>query len=223
MGRSVGIDVGTANWAVAVMEGSRPMVVPNLDGATITPSVVAYPTDGGRLIGGPARRRRSLDPERTVVDAQRYIGRRYDDVVREGSQTPYGLEAGPDGAVRFRVGARTVAAEAVAAQIIRQLIDDAARFVGTPVSDAVIAVPQSFDRAQRLAIREAGRMAGIEIIRIIDEPRAAMLARQVADGPVARGEVPVVMRSSEELIASGAALQAAMITGDLSGERRGPG
>ena len=176
MGRAVGIDLGTTNSVVAVMEGGQPTIVPNNEGARTTPSVVAFSRDGERLVGQLARRQAVLNPKGTISSAKRFVGRRFAEVESERGNVSYVVEAGPDDAVRFEVDGKHYAPEEISAQVLRKLVDDAAKFLGEKVTEAVITVPAYFNDAQRQATKDAGRIAGIEVLRIINEPTAAALA-----------------------------------------------
>ncbi len=176
MGRAVGIDLGTTNSVVAIMEGGQPTIVPNAEGARTTPSIVAFTKDGSRLVGQLARRQAVLNPKGTITSAKRFIGRRFDEVEQERDTVSFDVEAGPGGVARFAVEGRAHAPEEISAQVIRKLVDDASKFVGEKVTEAVITVPAYFNDAQRQATKDAGKIAGIEVLRIINEPTAAALA-----------------------------------------------
>jgi molecular chaperone DnaK len=176
MAKAVGIDLGTTNSAVAVMEGGKPTVIVNNEGSRITPSVVAYTKTGERLVGQLAKRQAVLNPENTIYSAKRFIGRRYAEVQSEIKNVPYKVVAGPNDAVRFDIQGKLVAPEEVSAQVLRKLVDDAAKYLGEKVTDAVITVPAYFNDAQRQATKDAGQIAGLNVLRIINEPTAAALA-----------------------------------------------
>ncbi|MGZ4690991.1 MAG: molecular chaperone DnaK [Acidimicrobiia bacterium] len=177
MAKAVGIDLGTTNSAVAVtMEGGRAEVIPNAEGGRTTPSVVAYTEDGERLVGQVARRQAILNPEATVYSAKRFIGRKWGEVDDESKIVSYPVIKGANDAVRFDVRGREYAPEEIAGLILRKLADDAAKFLGEKVTEAVITVPAYFNDAQRQATKDAGRIAGLEVLRIINEPTAAALA-----------------------------------------------
>ncbi len=176
MGRAVGIDLGTTNSVVAVMEGGQPTIVPNAEGSRTTPSLVAFTKDGGRLVGQVARRQAVLNPKGTIASAKRLIGRRFDEVADELDAVSSAVEAGPGGGARFAVDGRAHAPEEISAQVIRKLVDDASKFIGERVTEAVITVPAYFGEAQRQATKDAGKIAGVEVLRIVDEPMAAALA-----------------------------------------------
>jgi molecular chaperone DnaK len=176
MAKAVGIDLGTTNSVIAAYEGGQPSVVPNAEGSRTTPSVVAFTESGERLVGQLARRQAVLNPKGTIYSAKRFIGRRFDEVTEEAGVVSFDVVAGPDGAVRFDVRGRLVSPEEVSAAILRKLADDAGRHLGERVTEAVITVPAYFNDAQRQATKDAGRIAGLEVLRIINEPTAAALA-----------------------------------------------
>jgi len=176
MGKAVGIDLGTTNSVVAVMEGGKPTVVINNEGSRLTPSVVAFTKTGERLVGQIARRQAVLNPENTIYSAKRFIGRRYGEVQSEIKNVPYKVVAGPNDAVRFDIQGKQYAPEEISALVLRKLADDAAKYLGEKVTDAVITVPAYFNDAQRTATKDAGKIAGLNVLRIINEPTAAALA-----------------------------------------------
>ncbi len=176
MAKAVGIDLGTTNSVIAAMEGGQPTVVPNAEGARTTPSVVAFTDSGERLVGQLARRQAVMNPKGTVTSAKRFIGRRYDEVASEANAVSYDVVDGPDGAVRFKVRDKLYAPEEISALVLRKLSEDAGRFLGERVTEAVITVPAYFNDAQRQATKDAGKIAGLEVLRIINEPTAAALA-----------------------------------------------
>jgi len=176
MARAVGIDLGTTNSVIAAVEGGHPTVIPNAEGSRTTPSVVAFTEQGERLVGQLARRQAILNPKGTIYSAKRFIGRRFDEVSSELNAVTFDVVPGPDGAVRFKVRDRLYAPEEVSALILRKLVEDASKFLGERVTEAVITVPAYFNDAQRQATKDAGRIAGLEVLRIINEPTAAALA-----------------------------------------------
>ena len=176
MAVAVGIDLGTTNSVIAAMEGGKPAVIPNAEGARTTPSVVAFTEQGERLVGQLARRQAILNPKGTIYSAKRFIGRRYDEVTSELNAVSFDVVPGPDGAVRFDIRGRQYAPEEISALVLRKLTEDAAKFLGEKVIEAVITVPAYFNDAQRQATKDAGRIAGLEVLRIINEPTAAALA-----------------------------------------------
>src|SRR5260370_23498246 len=176
MAKAVGIDLGTTNSVIASVEGGQPTVIPNAEGSRTTPSVVAFTEQGERLVGQLARRQAILNPKGTIYSAKRFIGRRYDEVTSELSAVSFDVVAGPDGAVRFEIRGRQYAPEEISALVLRKLAEDAAKFLGERGTEAVITAPAYFNDAQRQATKDAGRIAGLEVLRIINEPTAAALA-----------------------------------------------
>jgi molecular chaperone DnaK len=176
MARAVGIDLGTTNSVVAAVEGDKPTVIPNAEGSRTTPSVVAFTDQGERLVGQLAKRQAILNPKRTISSPKRFIGRRFDEVRSEIEAVTFDVVEGPDGAVRFNVDGKPYAPEEISGMVLRKLADDAAKFLGEKVTEAVITVPAYFNDAQRQATRNAGQIAGLEVLRIINEPTAAALA-----------------------------------------------
>ena len=176
MAVAVGIDLGTTNSVIAATEAGKPTVIPNAEGSRTTPSVVAFTDTGERLVGQLARRQAILNPKGTIYSAKRFIGRRYDEVATEREAVSYDVVPGPDGAARFQVGGKQYAPEEISALVLRKLAADAAKFLGEKVTEAVITVPAYFNDAQRQATKDAGRIAGLEVLRIINEPTAAALA-----------------------------------------------
>jgi molecular chaperone DnaK len=176
MSKVVGIDLGTTNSVIAAMEGGQPQVIPNAEGNRTTPSVVAFLESGERLVGAMARRQAILNPKGTIYSAKRFIGRKYDEVTSELNAVSFDVVPGPDGAVRFKVYGKLYAPEEISAQVLRKLVEDAGKFLGERVTEAVITVPAHFNDAQRQATKDAGRIAGLEVLRIINEPTAAALA-----------------------------------------------
>lgn len=176
MAKAVGIDLGTTNSAIAIMEGGQPTVIANAEGHRTTPSVVAFTDRGERLVGQVARRQAILNPKGTVHSAKRFVGRRYDEVTSELEAVTFDVVSGPEGAVRFDIRGKQYAPEEISAQVLRKLVDDASKYLGEKVTEAVITVPAYFNDAQRQATKDAGKIAGLEVLRIINEPTAAALA-----------------------------------------------
>ena len=176
MAKAVGIDLGTTNSVIATMEGGQPTVIPNAEGSRTTPSVVAFTDQGERLVGQLARRQAILNPKGTIYSAKRFIGRNYDEVTSELEAVSYDVVPGPDRAVRFSVHGKLYAPEEISALVLRKLVDDASKFLGERITEAVVTVPAYFNDAQRQATKDAGRIAGLEVLRIINEPTAAALA-----------------------------------------------
>ncbi|MEU9046999.1 MULTISPECIES: molecular chaperone DnaK [unclassified Kitasatospora] len=176
MAKAVGIDLGTTNSVIAVWEGGEPSVVPNAEGNRTTPSVVAFSDSGDRLVGQLARRQSILNPKGTITSAKRFIGRRYDEVSDEAKAVSFDVVEGPGGVARFEVNGKQYAPEEISAQVLRKLADDAGKALGERVTEAVITVPAYFNDAQRQATKDAGKIAGLDVLRIINEPTAAALA-----------------------------------------------
>ncbi|MFI0779919.1 molecular chaperone DnaK [Streptomyces sp. NPDC021212] len=176
MAKAVGIDLGTTNSVIAVWEGGEPSVVPNNEGNRTTPSVVAFTDTGERLVGQLARRQAILNPKGTIYSAKRFIGRHFDEIPDEARAVAYDVVEGPGGVARFKVRDKLYAPEEISAQVLRKLADDASKQLGERVTEAVITVPAYFNDAQRTATKDAGRIAGLEVLRIINEPTAAALA-----------------------------------------------
>jgi molecular chaperone DnaK len=177
MAKAVGIDLGTTNSVVAAtMEGGQAEVIPNAEGSRTTPSVVAFTDDGQRLVGQVAKRQAILNPEATLYSVKRFIGRKWGEVDEEAKIVSYKVVSGPDDAVRFEVRGKQYAPEEISAMILRKLAEDAGKYIGERVTEAVITVPAYFNDAQRQATKDAGQIAGLEVLRIINEPTAAALA-----------------------------------------------
>src|SRR6202046_2094025 len=176
MATAVGIDLGTTNSVIAATEAGKPTVIPNAEGSRTTPSVVAFTPQGERLVGQLASRQAILNPKGTIYSAKRFIGRRYSEVQSELNAVSYDVVPGPDDAARFKIGDKLYAPEEISALVLRKLAEDASKFLGEKVTEAVITVPAYFNDAQRQATKDAGRIAGLEVLRIINEPTAAALA-----------------------------------------------
>jgi molecular chaperone DnaK len=176
MARAVGIDLGTTNSVIAAWEGGEASVVPNAEGARTTPSVVAFADSGERLVGQLARRQAILNPKGTIYSVKRFIGRRFEEIQEEAAQVTYEVVPDEHGNARITVRDKLHAPEEISALILRKLADDAGRHLGEKVTEAVITVPAYFNDAQRTATRDAGKIAGLEVLRIINEPTAAALA-----------------------------------------------
>ena len=178
MGKVVGIDLGTTNSCVAVMEGGKPTVIANAEGFRTTPSVVAYTKAGDRLVGQIAKRQAVMNPENTFYSVKRFIGRKHDEVGSGSSDISYDIVKDGNGNVKLECSAqgKQFSAEEISAQVLRKLVDDASKYLGEKVTEAVITVPAYFNDSQRQATKDAGKIAGIEVKRIINEPTAASLA-----------------------------------------------
>ncbi|HJN73934.1 MAG TPA: molecular chaperone DnaK [Myxococcota bacterium] len=176
MGKIIGIDLGTTNSVVSVMEGDSPVVVVNDEGARTTPSVVGFTKDGDRLVGVTARRQAITNPTNTVFSVKRFMGLRFDNAQREIDRVPYSVARGSSGDCRIKVGDKLYSAPEVSAMVLQKLKAQAEKYLGQPVTEAVITVPAYFNDAQRQATKDAGQIAGLEVKRIINEPTAAALA-----------------------------------------------
>ncbi len=176
MGKSVGIDLGTTNSVVAVMEGGKPTVIANAEGGRTTPSVVAFSKSGERLVGQLARRQAVLNPLNTVYSIKRFVGRRFDEVESERRIVSYKVSASADGGCKVSLGGRDYSPEELSAMVLRKLKEDAEKYLGEKVTSAVITVPAYFNDSQRQATKNAGTIAGLDVLRIINEPTAAALA-----------------------------------------------
>jgi molecular chaperone DnaK len=176
MGKIIGIDLGTTNSVVAVMEGNEPVVVTNREGGRLTPSVVAFTKDGERLVGQIARRQAVTNPENTVYSIKRFMGRRYNEVQEEIKMVPYKVVQAKNGDARVHISGKEYAPPEISAMILQKLKEAAEDYLGEKVTDAVITVPAYFNDSQRQATKDAGRIAGLDVKRIINEPTAAALA-----------------------------------------------
>src|SRR5256712_413464 len=176
MAKTIGIDLGTTNSCMAVLEGSEPTVMPNAEGGRTTPSVVAFGRDGQRLVGAPAKRQQVTNPQNTVFSIKRFMGRKYDEVSEEMKIVPYEVLKGPNEDARVKAGDKEYAPPELSAMILQKLKADAEAYLGEEVTDAVITVPAYFNNAQREATKDAGKIAGLNVLRIINEPTAASLA-----------------------------------------------
>jgi len=176
MAKTIGIDLGTTNSCMAVLEGGEPTVVPNAEGGRTTPSVVAFTGDGERLVGPPAKRQQVTNPQNTIFSIKRFMGRKHEEVSEEMTIVPYEVVKGPNGDVRVKAGDKEYAPPEISAMILQKLKADAEAYLGEAVTDAVITVPAYFNNAQREATKDAGKIAGLNVVRIINEPTAAALA-----------------------------------------------
>ena len=176
MAKTIGIDLGTTNSAMAVLEGGEPTVIPNAEGGRTTPSVVAFTNDGQRLVGAPAKRQQVTNPQNTIFSIKRFMGRKHDEVSEEMTIVPYEVVKGPNGDVLVKAGGKDYAPPEISAMILQKLKADAEAYLGEPVTHAVITVPAYFNNAQREATKDAGKIAGLEVLRIVNEPTAAALA-----------------------------------------------
>lgn len=176
MGKIIGIDLGTTNSCVAVMEGNEPVVIPNSEGGRTTPSVVAFTKTGERLVGMPAKRQAITNPKNTIFSIKRFMGRFYDEVERERGEVPYEVVRGENNTIRVKIGDRLYSPPEISAMILQKMKKTAEDYLGQEVTEAVITVPAYFNDAQRQATKDAGEIAGLTVRRIINEPTAAALA-----------------------------------------------
>jgi molecular chaperone DnaK len=176
MAKTIGIDLGTTNSCVAVIEGGEPTVIPNAEGGRTTPSVVAFTNDGQRLVGAPAKRQQVTNPQSTIFSIKRFMGRKFGEVSEEMKIVPYEVVEGPNGDVRVKAGGKEYAPPEISAMILQKLRADAEAYLGESITDAVVTVPAYFNNAQREATKDAGKIAGLNVLRIINEPTAASLA-----------------------------------------------
>src|SRR5438067_2522932 len=176
MAKTIGIDLGTTNSCMAVLEGGEPTVIPNAEGGRTTPSVVAFTKDGQRLVGAPARRQQVTNPTNTIFSIKRFMGRKFDEVTEEMTIVPYEVDKGPNGDVRVTAEGKEYAPPEISAMILQKLKQDAESYLGETVTDAVVTVPAYFNNAQREPTKDAGKIAGLNVLRIINGPTAASLA-----------------------------------------------
>ncbi|MEC8841671.1 MAG: Hsp70 family protein, partial [Candidatus Poribacteria bacterium] len=176
MSKVIGIDLGTTNSCLAILEGGDPNVIPNAEGARTTPSVVAMSKEGERLVGQPAKRQAVTNPENTVFSTKRFIGRRYNEVTEDIGRAPYKVTQGSNEDVQIKMGDQELSPPEISAMVLRKLKETAEDYLGEEVTQAVITVPAYFNDSQRQATTDAGQIAGLEVLRIINEPTAAALA-----------------------------------------------
>src|ERR1700729_1235660 len=176
MGKIIGIDLGPTNSVVSVMQGGEPQVIPNQEGARTPPSVVAFTKSGERLVGQVAKRQSITNPENTIFSIKRFMGRRFDEVSEEMKMVPYKVVKGENGDVRIDISGKKQSPPEISAMILTKLKEAAEAYLGEKVTQAVITVPAYFNDAQRQSTKDAGKIAGLEVMRIINEPTAAALA-----------------------------------------------
>ena len=178
MGKIIGIDLGTTNSVVSIMEGGTAKVIPSAEGPNTVPSVVAVKKDGERVVGVPAKRQAATNPANTIYSVKRFIGRTFDDkeTQEDVSRVPYKVQKGKAGAIEVQMGDKSYTPQEISAFVLQKLKADAEAYLGHPVTEAVITVPAYFNDAQRQATKDAGKIAGLEVKRIINEPTAAALA-----------------------------------------------
>ena len=176
MAKVLGIDLGTTNSCMAVMEGGEATVIPNKEGARTTPSIVAFTKNGEILVGQAAKRQAVTNPLNTIYSIKRFIGRRYSEMGDEIKMVPYKVVAAPNGDAAVEVNGKTYTAQEISAMVLRKLKEDAEAFLGEKITEAVITVPAYFNDQQRQATKDAGKIAGLDVKRIVNEPTAASLA-----------------------------------------------
>src|SRR5688572_6824234 len=176
MSKIIGIDLGTTNSCVAVMEGNEPVVIPNSEGRRTTPSIVAFIKDGERKVGDPAKRQAITNPKQTIYSIKRFMGETYDKVATEIARVPYEVIKGDNNTARVKIGDRNYTPQELSAMILQKMKKTAEDYLGNEVTEAVITVPAYFNDSQRHATKEAGEIAGLKVLRIINEPTAAALA-----------------------------------------------
>src|SRR4028119_1160014 len=184
MAKTIGIDLGTTNSVVAVVEGGDPVVIASAEGARTTPSVVAVSKNGERTAGQIAKRQALTNPENTIFSVKRFMGRKLDDesVQRDKALVPYKLTSAPNGDARVLMGGSEYAPQEISAMILGKLKTDAEAYLGEPITQAVITVPAYFNESQRQATKDAGKIAGLDVLRIINEPTASALAYGFGEG-----------------------------------------
>ncbi|NLG36024.1 MAG: Hsp70 family protein, partial [Lentisphaerae bacterium] len=176
MSKVLGIDLGTTNSCMAVMEGGQPTVIPNAEGGRTTPSVVAFTKSGERLVGSAAKRQAVTNPKHTVFSIKRFMGRKFDEMPAEISRMPYEVVRAPNGDAHVKIGDKTYSPPEISSMILQKMKADAEAFLGETITQAVITVPAYFNDSQRQATKDAGKIAGLEVLRIINEPTASSLA-----------------------------------------------
>ena len=176
MGKIIGIDLGTTNSCVAVMEGNEPVVIPNSEGRRTTPSIVAFVDNGERKVGDPAKRQAITNPRKTIYSIKRFMGETYEQVGKEIKRVAYEVVKGDNNTPRVVIDDRKYSPQEISAMILQKLKKDAEGYLGEKVTEAVITVPAYFNDAQRQATKDAGKIAGLDVKRIINEPTAAALA-----------------------------------------------
>ena len=176
MSRIIGIDLGTTNSVVAVMEGGQPVVIPNSEGGRTTPSVVAFTDKDERFVGQIAKRQAITNPNRTIFSIKRFMGRRYNEVQTEIGEVPYKVISGPNDSARVAVDGKEFSPPEISAMVLQKMKQTAEDYLGEKVTEAIVTVPAYFNDSQRQATKDAGRIAGLDVRRIINEPTAASLA-----------------------------------------------
>ena len=223
MAKTIGIDLGTTNSCVAVMEGGEPTVLENAEGNRTTPSVVAFTDTGERLVGTAAKRQAVLNPENTIFSIKRFMGRKISEVSEESKIVPYEIEGGTDGAVRVKAQGKEYSPQEISAMILQKLKSDAEAKLGDTVDSAVITVPAYFNDDQRQATKDAGKIAGLEVKRIINEPTAAALAYGLDKEASARRDRPRVRLRRRHLRRVGAGDRRRRLRGEVDRRRQPSG
>ena len=176
MSKIIGIDLGTTNSCVSVMEGNEPVVIPNAEGKRTTPSIVAFVEGGERKVGDPAKRQAITNPQNTISSVKRFMGKKFSEVAEERKNVSYNLEKGNNDTVRMKIGDRLYTPQEISAMVLQKMKSTAEDYLGTSITEAVVTVPAYFNDSQRQATMDAGKIAGIEVLRILNEPTAASLA-----------------------------------------------
>ena len=176
MGKTIGIDLGTTNSCVSIIEGGEPKVIPNPDGGRTTPSIVAFTKEGEKLVGQIAKRQAITNPTNTIFSIKRFIGRKFNEVTSELTTIPYKVTEGPDGRVQVEIEGKAYTPPELSAMVLQYMKEAAESYLGEKVTDAVVTIPAYFNDSQRQATKDAGKIAGLNVQRIINEPTAAALA-----------------------------------------------
>ena len=176
MSKVLGIDLGTTNSCMAIMEGGQPTVIPNAEGGRTTPSIVAFTKNGERLVGTAAKRQAVTNPKNTIFSIKRFMGRKYDELADEIHHVPYKVVRAPNGDAHVEIDGKVYSPPEISSMILQKMKADAEAYLGEPITQAVITVPAYFNDSQRQATKDAGKIAGLEVLRIINEPTASSLA-----------------------------------------------
>ncbi|MGZ4048133.1 MAG: Hsp70 family protein, partial [Bacteroidia bacterium] len=183
MSKIIGIDLGTTNSCVSVMEGNEPVVIPNSEGKRTTPSIVAFVEGGERKVGDPAKRQAITNPTKTINSIKRFMGHTFDEITKEAARVPYKVVKGDNNTPRVEIDGRKYTAQEISAIILQKMKKTAEDYLGQEVTEAVITVPAYFNDSQRQATRDAGKLAGLDVLRIVNEPTAASLAYGIGLNP----------------------------------------
>lgn len=176
MKKAVGIDLGTTNSVISIIESSKPEVIANAEGSRTTPSVVAFTKDGERLVGTLAKRQSVMNPSNTFFSVKRFIGKKYNEISELDKDVPYTIQKGNNNTIKFISNNKEYSSEEISSYVLRKLVNDASDYLGEKIEDVVITVPAYFNDAQRQATKDAGKIAGLNVLRVINEPTAAALA-----------------------------------------------